>query len=66
MEPKFPSIKVKLIGTDGNVFAVLGRVQKALRTGGATPEQVRDFMAEATSGLYNNVLATCLRWVEVR
>ena len=28
---KYPDIRIKLTGTDGNAYAVLGRVRRALR-----------------------------------
>ena len=61
METKFPTIDVQLTGSDGNAFAIIGKVKRAL------PSDVRDeFMNEAMSGDYNNVLATAMRWVNVR
>ena len=61
METKFPTIDVQLTGADGNAFAIIGKVKRAL------PSDVRDeFMNEAMSGDYNNVLATAMRWVNVR
>lgn len=33
-EPKFPHVSVRLIGEDGNAFAIIARVQKALRRAG--------------------------------
>jgi hypothetical protein len=65
METKFPEIEVQLTGTDGNAFAVLGKVERALRKGGATEAQVDEFLAEATSGDYDHLLQTAMRWVEV-
>ncbi len=65
MKPKYPNINVSLSVTDGNAFAVLGIVAKALRGGGVEPDQVKAFTAEATSGDYDNVLATAFRWVDV-
>jgi len=62
---KYPNIEVKLTGSDGNAFAIIGRVKTALADGGASYEQVNKFMDEATSGDYNNVLATAMRWVSV-
>ena len=65
MQPKYPNIRVKLVGRDGNAFAILGRVQEALRRG-KVPQEERDvFIKEATSGDYNNLLATCMKWVDV-
>ena len=60
METKFPHIEVQLTGSDGNAFAIIGKVKRAL------PSDVQaEFMAEATSGDYNNVLATAMRWVNI-
>jgi len=64
MEPKYPDVHVKLVGADGNAFAIMARVQKAMRLGGV-PKVDRDaFLAEAMSGDYNHLLQTCLRWVD--
>jgi len=62
---KYPDITVQLTGTDGNAFAVIGKVQMALRRARVPQEEVDAFVKEATSGDYNNVLATCMSWVEV-
>ncbi len=40
-------ITVKLVGMDGNVFAILGRVRKALIKNGQE-EDAKKFMEEAT------------------
>jgi len=65
MVPKYPDITVPLTGTDGNAFAVLGTVNRALRQAGVSPAERDAFMAEATAGDYDHVLQTILRWVEV-
>jgi len=44
---KFPNVQVRLVGEDGNAFAILGRVQKALKRGGASAEEVSEFFKEA-------------------
>ncbi len=62
---RHPEITVQLTGTDGNAYAVLGAVQKALRRAGHGDE-VAAFLAEATSGDYHHLLATCMRWVTVQ
>lgn len=56
---------VQLTGTDGNAFAILGKVQRALRQAGATQEELSEFIAEATAGDYDALLRTCMRYVEV-
>jgi len=63
--PKYSEIEVQLVGEDGNAFAIIGRVQKALRRGGVDSEQVSEFVEEAMSGDYENVLATAAQWVTV-
>jgi hypothetical protein len=65
MTPKYPEITVQLTGTDGNAFAVLGKVTKALRQAGVSKEDRDAFMAEATASDYDALLQTVMRWVEV-
>lgn len=66
MQPKYPKAKVRLVGEDGNAFFILGKVRQALQKVGATKEEQDNFMAEATSGDYNHLLATAMAWVDVR
>lgn len=63
--PKFPEIKVKLVGTDGNAFAILGRVCKAMRRAGLPPAEIDEFTKQATSGDYDFLLGTCMEYVDV-
>ena len=63
---KYGNITVQLTGEDGNAFAIVGRVMSALRRNGVPVEEQKQFMHEATSGDYNNLLATCMKWVDVR
>jgi hypothetical protein len=63
--PRYPQVQVQLTGTDGNAFAVLGTVRRALRRAGLPTQEIDQFIAEATSGSYDDLLATCLRWVDV-
>ena len=62
---KYPSVKVRLTGSDGNAFAVLGKVVDAMRAKGVPAEEISAFKTEAMSGDYDNLLATCMRWVNV-
>lgn len=64
-EVKYPDIEVQLTGTDGNAFAIIGKVAKALRRAGVSKEVEEQFIDEATAGDYNHVIATAMRWVEV-
>ena len=62
---RFPNVEVRLVGEDGNAFAILGKMGKALRKGGASEDEVKEFMDEAKSGDYDHLLQTCMKWVEV-
>ncbi len=62
---KYPEIEVQLSGEYGNAFAILGIVKRALRRAGVSHEEREKYMAEATSGDYNHLLQTTMRWVEV-
>jgi hypothetical protein len=55
---------VRLVGEDGNAFAILGRTKRALQHAGASAEDVAAFIGEATAGTYDELLATVMRWVE--
>jgi hypothetical protein len=43
----------------------LGAVQKELKRAGAPKEDLDAYFKEATSGDYDHLLATTLKWVEV-
>lgn len=60
---KHPEVHVPLVGQDGNAFAILGRVQRAMRARGVPEEEVAEYFAEASSGDYDHLLATTMRWV---
>lgn len=62
---KYPQVKVKLVGKDGNAFAILGACCNAARKAGLTQPQIQEFKDEATSGDYNHLLATCCEYFEV-
>lgn len=63
VETKYPNVHVEMVGEDGNAFAVLGRVQRALRKAKVPDAEVKAFMAEATSGDYDHLLQTVIRTV---
>ncbi len=62
-EPK-TDVKVKLIGEDGNAFAILARVERALKKAGRG-DLVQEYLQEATSGDYMHLLKTTLEYVHV-
>ena len=62
---KYPDVIVPLVGEDGNAFAILGRVDEALRRAGADRDERKEFYDEATEGDYDHLLSTVMRWVLV-
>ena len=57
---------VKLIGKDGNAFAILARVEKALRKAGYSSDETDRYLEEATSGSYEHLLSVTTEWVNVK
>ena len=57
-------IKVKLVGEDGNAFAILGRCRQALARARRF-DLWDEFHKEATSADYNHLLATVCDYFEV-
>jgi hypothetical protein len=64
MQPKYPDVHVAMVGEDGNAFAILGRVQRALREAGVPAAEIRAFTQEACAGDYDHLLQTVLLTVE--
>jgi hypothetical protein len=62
---KYPEIEVSLIGRDGNAFAIMGAVEKALRKGGISQDEISTYLKESMSGDYDNLLRTAMNWVTV-
>ena len=56
---------VRIVGTDGNAFAVLGYVRRCILCSNR-PELANEFMQEATAGDYNHLLVTCMRYVTIK
>lgn len=64
--PRFAQVHVQLSGHDGNVFAIMGRVIRALRKDGATQSDIDEFVAEVThAGSYDEALFIVMQWVNV-
>lgn len=51
---------VKLLGNDGNAFAIMGACKQAARKAGWTREQIDALLAEMRSGDYNHLLAVAM------
>jgi hypothetical protein len=67
-DAKYPTIEVgiNLTGPDGNAFAIIGRVRKALKLAGIPSSEIEEFTTEATAGDYEDLLRVCCMWVTFR
>jgi len=63
--PKFAQAEVALSTIDGNAFSIMGATIKALKAVGATPDEIKEYQAEAMSGSYENLVKTTMEWVEI-
>ena len=52
-----------LVGVDGNAFAVMGYVSRAMKETGFSKEEISEYTKRATSGDYNNLLATSCDYI---
>jgi len=66
MDVRYPHIKVKLIGEDGNAFSIIAACIREMRKSGVTAPEIKLFTEETMSGDYNHLLQTCMKWVDVR
>ena len=57
--------EVKLIGEDGNAFAIMGRVTRALKRAGYPKIEVDKYLEEAMSGDYDHLLRVTMKYVDV-
>lgn len=53
-----------LIGVDGNAFAVMGYTARALKRTGHR-DLVEQMHKEATAGDYDNLLAVCMKYIDI-
>ncbi len=63
--PRYPHISVRLVGEDGNAFAILGRCRCAMLDADVPKEEIDAFLTEARRADYDALLHTCMRWFEV-
>lgn len=59
-------VKVDLKGVDGNVFAIMGTVTKAMRRAGVSAEAIAAYIKEATEGDYDHALQATMQYVDVQ
>lgn len=62
---KYPDIEVTLSGYDGNAFAIMARVSDKMRRAKVPQSEIEKYLEESTSGDYDHLLQTAMRWVSV-
>lgn len=65
MNEDFTKPALKIIGKDGNAFAILGEAQRALKKAGLQ-DKWEEIYAEATSGDYDKLLQTMIKYFDVQ
>lgn len=62
---KYPKVKVKLLGQNGNSLNLISLCSEAARKGKVPSDEIRNFREEAISGDYDHLLRTCMKWFNV-
>ena len=62
---KYPEIEVQLTGNDGNAFAVMGEVKRALKRAKVSADEISEYTKQSMSGDYDNLLRVAMSWVTV-
>lgn len=57
-------VPMRLVGEDGNAFAIIGRFQREARRSGWTSDEIAAVVKEATAGDYDHLLATIIEHVD--
>jgi len=57
--------KLQLVGLDGNARSITGRAQRAARKAGWEKDAIDAVLEEATSGDYNHLLRTIMKYFDV-
>jgi hypothetical protein len=57
-------VKLKLVGLDGNAFNLLGHFRRQAIKEGWSDKEISEVIDEATSGDYDHLLQTLLKYSE--
>lgn len=63
--PKYPTVKVQLVGPYAGFYPTVTAVQSAMRRAGVPDMELSNFYQDATTTDEGHLLRTCLRWVDV-
>jgi hypothetical protein len=59
-----PRVRMRLVGTDGNAFAILGRFKQSARRQGWDSESINAVLEQAMSGDYSNLIYTISQYAD--
>jgi len=62
---KYPEIEVQLTGNDGNAYAIMGTVRRALKRARVSADEIDEYVKQSMSGDYDNLLRVAMSWVTV-
>jgi hypothetical protein len=57
-------VDCELVGQDGNAFAIMGRVQRAMKQAGYSQTALAEYSEASMSGDYNHLLRVAMDWTE--
>jgi hypothetical protein len=57
--------ELELVGQNGNAYVILGLARRAAKKDGWDPDRIKVFIDEATSGDYDHLLQTCMKYFDV-
>ena len=63
--PKYPAVKVHMMGGCVAFHQTVCAVQTAMRQAGLPLQELSSFYEDAADGDEDDLLRTCLRWVDV-
>jgi hypothetical protein len=63
---RYPKIRLKLRGEEGDAFALLLLVAATLRRAGVPAAEITEFRKQATAGDHAHLMLTCSQWVNLR
>jgi hypothetical protein len=61
--PRYPHIHVKLLGENGNAYAILARTARALKVGDVSKKRRDEYLKEAMCGNFQELVQTTMKWV---
>ena len=62
---KYPEIEVQITGNDGNAYAIMSSIQKAMRRAEIPQHEIEQYLNQSMSGGYDNLLRVAMNWVTV-